>query len=124
MQAKWADEHARFFRPDDEGRLVIDEDLVAWNVAFDQPEFFEKAIAGLRSGDAAAKARAARLLKRYAPDGPKDDMADTWAAWWTENRPYAFASDAGDYRWYIDPLAKKRGVPSRELRGSRRADRS
>jgi hypothetical protein len=121
-RAKWADEHSRFFHPDAECRLAIDEDLVAWNVAFDQPEFFEKATAGLRSGDVAAKARATRLLKRYAPDGPTGESADAWAAWWKENQPYAFGSDAGDYRWYIDPLAKKRGVPSSELRGARRAD--
>lgn len=121
-KARWADEHSRFFHPDGEHRLAFDEDLVAWNVAFDQPEFFEKAIAGLGSDDPAAKTRAARLLKRYAPGGPEGDSAEAWAAWWKENRPYAFGSDAGDYRWYIDPLAKKRGVPSSELRGPRRAD--
>jgi hypothetical protein len=119
-KAKWADEHARFFHPDGEHRLAIDADLLAWNVAFDQPEFFEKAIAGLGSTD---KARAVRLLKRYVPDGPKVDSSEAWGSWWKENKPYAFASDAGDYRWYIDPLAKKRGVPSSELRGPRRADR-
>lgn len=121
-RANWADEHARFFHPNGEQRLAIDEDLVAWNVAFDKPEFFEKSIAGLRSGDKAAKARAARLLKRYVPDGPRGDSAEAWDAWWEESRPYAFASDAGDYRWYVDPLAKKRGVPTAEMRGARRAD--
>jgi hypothetical protein len=34
---------------------------------------------------------------------------------------FAFASDAGDYRWNIDPLAKKRGVPISEMRGPKRA---
>jgi hypothetical protein len=34
-----------------------------------------------------------------------------------------FLSDSGGYRWYIDPLAKKRGVKSSELRGPLRADR-
>jgi hypothetical protein len=29
---------------------------------------------------------------------------------------------SGDYRWYIDPLAKKRGVPTAELRGPKRGD--
>jgi hypothetical protein len=38
------------------------------------------------------------------------------------NEPYLFASDSGDYCWYIDPLAKKRGTPSSELRGPKRAD--
>jgi hypothetical protein len=34
---------------------------------------------------------------------------------------FAFASDAGDYRWNTDPLAKKRGVPISEMRGPKRA---
>jgi hypothetical protein len=41
-----------------------------------------------------------------------------------ENRPYLFASDTADYRWYVDPLAKRRGVPSAELRGPKRADQA
>jgi hypothetical protein len=121
--AKRAEEISRFLHPNREQRLAIDEDLAAWNIAFDQPEFFDKAIAGLRSDDPAAKARAARLLGRYVPDGAGGDSADAWGAWWKENKPYAFASDGGDYRWYIDPLAKKRGVPASEMRGPRRADR-
>ena len=121
--AKWADDRSRFFHPDGEQRLAIDVDLAAWDIAFDRPEFFEKAIAGLGSDDAAARARATRLLERYVPEGPRGDSAVAWDGWWKENKRYAFASDAGDYRWYIDPLAKKRGVPTSEMRGSRRADR-
>jgi hypothetical protein len=102
-------------------RLEIDEELSALGVPFDAPDFFDKAIAGLRSADATAVSRANRLLERYAPCGPKGG-ADAWAGWWKENKAYAFASDAGDYRWYVDPLAKKRGVPTKELRGSIRAD--
>jgi len=26
------------------------------------------------------------------------------------------------YRWYLDPLAKKRGIPIAELRGPKRGD--
>ena len=55
--AKWADDHSRFFYPDGEQRLAIDEDLAALNIAFDQPEFFEKTLAGLPSQDAAVKGR-------------------------------------------------------------------
>jgi len=120
--ARWADEHARFFYPDAAQLLAVDEDLVALNVSFDQPEFFDKAIGGLRARDTATRARAVRLLKRYVPMGPQSDAADSWDLWWKENRAFAFASDAGDYRWYIDSLAKKRGVPTGELRGARRAD--
>jgi len=121
--ARWADEYARFLHPDSAQRLAMDEDLKALNVPFDQPEFFDKILAGLRSNDAATKSRALRLLKRYVPTGPESDTADAWDMWWKENQSFAFASDAGDYRWYIDPLAKKRGVPVGELRGPRRADR-
>ncbi len=120
--AAWADEHSRFFSPNASQLLAMDEDLVAINVAFDQPEFFDKVLADLRSADDAKKARAGRLLKRYVPAGPQNDSADAWDIWWKENKPFMFASDAGDYRWYIDPLAKKRGVPASELRGPRRAD--
>jgi hypothetical protein len=62
------------------------------------------------------------MPNRYVPTGPKLGNADIWVNWWHENQPYVFASDAGEYRWYIDPLAKKRGVPTVEMRGSRRAD--
>jgi hypothetical protein len=39
------------------------------------------------------------------------------------NKDYLIFSDQGDYRWYIDLLAKKRGIPSSELRGPARASR-
>jgi hypothetical protein len=120
--AQWADANAKFFCPNDSQRLEIDEDLQAIGVAFDQPEFFDKTLVGLRSENAAVAARARRLLERYVPDGPKGKTGDAWGAWWKENQPFVFASDAGDYRWYVDPLAKRRGVPVSELRGPRRAD--
>jgi hypothetical protein len=121
--ARWAEENGRFLHPDGAQQLTIDEDLVALNVPFDQPEFFARVLPGLRATDTAARDRAVRLLKRYVPIGPEGGSADAWDLWWEENQAFAFASDAGDYRWYIDPLAKKRGVPSAELRGPRRADR-
>jgi hypothetical protein len=121
--AQWADEHARFLHPDSAQRLVLDEDLVALGVPFDEPAFFDKTIADLGSSDPAVAARAFRLLVRYVPAGPGSDSAREWESWWKENRAFAFASDAGDYRWYVDPLAKQRGVPTGELRGPRRADR-
>ena len=101
----------------------LDQDLVALGVAFDDPEFFTRIIADLRAGGAQAE-RAQRLLHRYVPCGPSETTADAWAFWWTSERPYLFASDAGDYCWYVDPLAKKRSVPSKDLRGPRRSDSS
>jgi hypothetical protein len=119
---QWADANAKSLFPDHSQRLEIDEDLKAIAVAFDEPAFFDKTLADFRSGNAAVAARARRLLERYAPNGPTGAAGDAWTAWWKENQPFAFASDSGDYRWYIDPLAKKRGVPVSELRGPRRAD--
>jgi hypothetical protein len=97
-------------------------DLVALGVAFDAPDFFDKVTASQRAGGEPA-ARASRLLARYAPMGLQNPSAEECAAWWTENRPYLFASDSGDYRWYIDPLAKARRVATTELRRPKRADR-
>ena len=88
---------------------------------FDQPEFFEKVLADLRSEDRVRVGRAQRLLERYVPVGPGAGDSNAWASWWKENQRFAFASDAGDYRWYIDSLAKKRGVPCRTMRGPKRA---
>ena len=110
--AQWADENARFLHPNRDQLLEIDDDLVASGVRFDQPEFFDKVLADLRSQDRVVVGRAQRLLERYVPIGPSGGDSDAWASWWKENQRFAFASDAGDYRWYIDPLAKKRGVPS------------
>jgi hypothetical protein len=114
-------EERQFLHPDANQKLVVDEDLKDLGIPFDQPQFFQKTIAGL-SGSAAEAERARRLLERYVPGGPKDGDAQLWSGWWRENRPYLFASDSGDYRWYIDPLAKKRGIPTSELRGIKRAD--
>lgn len=121
QMVEWAQQNSAFLRPDANQKLEFDTDLQALGTPFDKPEFFEKAIAGLRSGGKDAE-RANRLLQRYVDAGPQDAGADKWSAWWTENKLYLFASDAGDYRWYIDPLAKQRGVPTSQLRGIARAD--
>ena len=83
-------------------------------------EFFDKSIAALRGGTEQG-ARAITLLTRYAPADVTAQTGAAWEAWLRENRPYLFFSDAGDYRWYVDPLAKKRGIPSKQLRGPARA---
>jgi hypothetical protein len=118
---EWADLNGKFLHPNSEQKLELDEDLVALGIPFDHEQFFTRTIGDLGAGGQKAE-RAQRLLQRYAPIGPKDGGAEQWATWWKGNRPYLFASDSGDYCWYIDPLAKKRSVPSSELRGSKRAD--
>jgi hypothetical protein len=94
---------------------------VASGVPFDKPEFFERTLHDLRAGGTDAQ-RAKRLLERYAPSGPKAADPEQWSNWWQANKPYAFASDSSDYCWYIDSLAKKRGTPTTDLRGPKRAD--
>jgi hypothetical protein len=118
---EWARQNSGFLRPDATQKLELDPDLEALGMPFDKPEFFEKAIAGLRAGGKDAE-RANRLLQRYVSGGPRETGADQWNAWWNENKTYLFASDAGDYGWYIDPLAKQRGTPTSQLRGISRAD--
>jgi hypothetical protein len=116
----WANLNAKFLRPNEQNQLQFDDDLRALNVAFDQAEFLDIVTRELR-GAPEEQARGHRLAGRYLPDMPTD-RPDAAAAWIKENRGYLFASDAGDYRWYIDPLAKRRGVGTKELRGPLRAD--
>jgi len=110
------------YRPDAKGKLGVDPDLAAWNVANDDPRMIARCIEGLgRGGDEAARAR--RLLAGYVPCGPSPTAsADEWARWLDECGPYLFFTDLGGYRWYVDPLAKTRGVPTADLRGPARAD--
>jgi hypothetical protein len=118
---EWAQQNGRFLHPNENQKLEIDQDLVAIGTPFDSPDFFDKNIAALNAGGESAN-RAHQLLERYVPCGPKNGSAQQWSAWWNENKPYAFASDSGDYCWYVDPLAKRRGVPTSDLRGVKRAD--
>ena len=118
--AEWVDQDGQFLHPNSNLRLELDEDLIALGTPFDKPEFFTKTVQGLRAGGAEAE-RAKKLLERYVPAGPKTADANEWAKWWAAVKAYAFPSDSGDYCWYIDPLAQKRGVPTGELRGPKRA---
>ena len=116
----WWQSTGQFLRPNAEGRLEPDLDLVALGEPFDTPAFFTKAIAALKQGGEPA-ARASRLLARYAPEGPKEGDSAAWQRWHEENTPYLSAMEIGAYRWYVDPLAKQRGIPTADLRGSKRA---
>jgi hypothetical protein len=117
----WYKRHRPFLHADAAtGKLVVDEEAKAFGVAPETPDFFPKALAALRAGGESAE-RARQLLRRYAPQGPSDGDADAWQTWWQDHRPYLFFCDSGWYQWYVDPLAKKRGVPTAELRGEARA---
>lgn len=117
----WYQDVGPYIHADEKGKLTVDEEAKSFGVPPATPEFFRTAIDALRSADARA-ITARQLLARYAPDGPgREQDAREWDTWWSGHKPYLFFSDTGGYRWYIDPLAKKRGVPSVELRGPRRA---
>lgn len=120
---KWYSRNRPFLRADPKtGHLVLDEEAKGFGVAPATPDFLGKAVAAMqKEGPAAEKAR--RLLRRYAPEGPASADAAAWARWCAENRPYLFFSDSGGYRWYVDPLAKNRKVPTAQLRGPARASR-
>jgi hypothetical protein len=106
-----------------EGVLTVDEDARAMDLFPGRREFFDRAIADLaRTGDPSERAR--RMLARYAPEGPvREGTPGAWAAWWGANADYLFFGEVGGYRWYLDPLAKARGVPTARLRGPARASR-
>ncbi len=117
--SQWYKENSPFLTCDEQGKLVVDTNAKALGITFDTPEFFGKTIAKISDRGGAVRAR--ELLKRYAPEGPADGSSEQWAKWWEANRPYSFYSVPGGYRWYIDPLAKARGIPSEKLRGPARA---
>lgn len=116
----WFERNSVYLHPDADGKLTWDQEAKALGIAYDKPELFERGIEALR--DPATSEQATTLLKRYAPQGPSDGGEKEWSAWYAENKPYLFYCEWGSYRWYVDPLAKKRGVPSSELRGPSRAD--
>jgi hypothetical protein len=119
----WYRQSEGYLHGDENGKLAVDEDAVAFGVPANTPEFFDRAIASLKGNeDTAGEAR--RLLDRYAPVGAvAEGSFAAWNSWWQTNKPYLFFSDSGGYRWYVDPLAKKRSVPTAELRGPARADK-
>src|SRR5262249_11483500 len=120
---EWFRENRPWIRAGAEGTLMLDEEARDFGTSAADPAFFDKAIRALvDTGDRGDLAR--KLLGRYAPEGPGEESSrDKWIAWHAENRAYLFFSDTGGYRWYVDPLAKARKIPTEKLRGSDRASR-
>jgi hypothetical protein len=120
---KWYPTVRDSLAPNSENLLRVDEDARVIQLYPGRREFFDRAIADLsRPGEDAERAR--RLLERYAPEGPgRNASAQEWTNWLRENADYLFFCEAGGYRWYLDPLAKARGVPTAKMRGPARASR-
>jgi hypothetical protein len=119
----WAKANTPFFRPAEDGKMEIDPELASIQIGFDHGDFFRLLIEDLESKDANMNARATKLISRYAPEAPQDGTSRSLKAWHIENQPYLFATDLGHVRWYIDPLAKKRGIPTKDLHGKARMDK-
>jgi hypothetical protein len=99
--------------------LAVDEEARSFGVPPAGADFLLKASAALSEPRKGSLAR--KLLARYAPDGPGVAASpQKWRDRATENRQYLFFSDTGGYRWYLDALAKGRGVPTARLRGPAR----
>jgi hypothetical protein len=120
---KWYPTVADYLCPNAEGLVTVDEDAKAMHLNPGRREFFERAITAL-SGSGKDSERARTMLVRYAPEGPgARAKAEDWDRWWRANTDYLFFGEVGGYRWYLDPLAKARGVPTARLRGEARASR-
>lgn len=117
----WYKQHRDYLRAErgEKGSLVLDEEAESLGVPPNRSDFVRTMIGAIQEGGQKAE-KARSLLRRYVPSGPQDAKAESWQAWWDENRQYLFFSESGWYRWYLDPLAKQRGVPTASLRGPAR----
>ncbi len=117
---KWYSENSQYLTCAGNGRLMVEPVAKELGIRFDIPDFFPQTIERLKNPATESKARG--LLKRYAPEGPSEGSAEEWSRWYQANKPYLFYSERGGYRWYADPLAQRRGIPSEKLQGPARAD--
>ena len=110
-----------WLHPNSANFLEIDAEAQLLGTPFDSSEFLPKTIAALRNEK--TKSTAVELLIRYVDSSARSSVryVDDWDKWWNENSRYVFYSELGCYRWYIDPLAKQRGIATKDLRGPARA---
>ena len=114
--AKWNPTVSEYLCPNTEGLLTVDRDAQA----MERTRACASSSAGPSptwGGPQAKAERARRMLARYAPEGPGAlATPKEWGDWLKANADYLFFGEAGGYRWYLDPLAKARGVPTARLR--------
>ena len=117
---RYCNERLPYLHPDRTAQhLVLDSILQSRGIPYDSPAFLDLVLAALQADPETGYV----LLARYVPEFPKDHASIVQSAWVAGHRPALFPSDAGGYRWYVDPLAQARGVASAGLRGPARRDR-
>ena len=117
---QWKKERLPYLAPDaKQAELLVDEHLLRAGLTYDQPEFLNHVVAGLRSEQ---PTEFQTLAAHYVPDCPTTITPREQAEWLDSHRPWLFANDSAGYRWYLDTWAMKRGVPSVTLRGPARSD--
>mgnify|MGYP007046920149 CR=1 FL=1 len=117
----WYEKADVWLHPGPGNLLEVDEEARGLGIPFNEPAFFPRAISAMKDGGKSIIA--ASVMARYAPQGPGEKATVAqWQQWWKNHSPYLFYSEMAGYRWYVDPLAKKRGIPTKDLRGLARAD--
>lgn len=114
----WLAENRNFARADAKGLLEVDPAAKRLSWTIGDAGGVENLIDRMEADPSIAP-----LLARYIPDGPGASASiSSWRAWWKDHAAYAYFLDNGGYRFYLDSLAMKRGVPSATLRGRDRED--
>ncbi|MCB9869995.1 MAG: hypothetical protein H6837_09070 [Planctomycetes bacterium] len=105
----------------DTKKLALDADLKAFGMGCDDPGILAALVKALETGGE-GEARARRLLQRLVHRPlAKGSAPAAWRSWLDRVGKALFFSDHGGFRWYVDPLALRRGVASADLRGPARA---
>jgi len=119
--ARYCRERLPYLHPETtSGHLVLDSELQSRSIPYDAPAFLDLVLAALHADPETGYV----LLQRYVPEFPKDHASVAQSAWVAAHRSALFPSDVGGYRWYVDPLAQARGVPSASLHGPARRDQA
>ena len=117
----WYAENRPYMHAGDLGLIDVDREAKSFGVPPSDPRLLAEAIDAL--GKRSQKRESAQtLLARYVAQPPENiDSHDAWVAWYAENRDFLFFNEVGGYKWFIDTLAKRRGVQTADLRGPARA---